>query len=173
LLEFSERQLRAYIAADNILPSTKRFSDGLKFSMEQAIFALVGVLVGAFATGGVQHYFWRLEERQREDRARREQKEKIAERLSRTAGELIELARSPIQGPHIDQTYLTTVSYIELHRLKRELANAVASASGAFPQQQERLRIFQRQTDASVLLNPPKERMDQLRSELDALLKNL
>jgi len=121
----------------------------------------------------VQHYFWRLEERQREDRARREQKEQIAERLSRTAGELIELARSPIQGPHIDQTCLTTVSYIELHRLKRELANAVASASGAFPQQQERLRIFQRQTDASVLLNPPKERMDQLRSELDALLKNL
>ena len=141
--------------------------------MEQAIFALIGVLVGAFATGGVQHYFWRLEEKQREERAKREQKERVAERLGRTAGELIELARSPIQGPHIDQTYLTTANYIELHRLKRELLNDVTSARDAFPKQQERLKVFQRQMDGAVLSNLPKDRMDVLRAELDSLLEQL
>ena len=77
-----------------------------------------------------------------------------------------------LRGPNIDQTHLTTVTYIELLRLKREFLNAVASARDAFPLQQERLKVFQRQMDAAVL-NQSKDRLDFLRAELDILLGEL
>lgn len=147
---------------------------------------LLGVVVGALATAAAEHLFWRVqhretlresreraerEERQREERASREQKQRVAEQLRQTAGGLIELARLPVQGIHIDQSYLTTINYVELLRVKRELLDVVALARDAFPEQQEFLSAFQRHLDEAIL-NPSTDRMDQLRVELDSLLRD-
>jgi len=132
--------------------------EGVGIHMGEAIFALIGVLVGAIVTGGVSHYFWTREQKIRDDRASKERTQRIAEQLRHTGGELIELARTPLLGSHVDQTGQTTATYLETLRLKRELVNVIASVREASPQQQERLKIFEQQLNGAVFMNPSKER---------------
>jgi hypothetical protein len=80
---------------------------------ENVVIALLGVVVGALATSGAEHFFWRIQhreisraskeaaerdERQREERARKEQRERVAERLSRTI-DLLEQGVVPWRRP--------------------------------------------------------------------------
>jgi hypothetical protein len=138
------------------------------------ISALVGAVVGAFASAGAQHWFWskqhRIVAQESEERAKRDRKDQILERLRQTGGELIELLREPIQGTRVDHTQSETLRYIETNRLRRELLTLWSLAEDVLPsdQQHAKLRVIQ-ESMAMVLVKPSKERLDQLIALFDDL----
>lgn len=139
--------------------------------------AVVGALVGAYATGQVQYRFWKRqhdeEVRSLEEREIRREKVRAAERLREIAVLLIELARSPVDGSHIEKTQATTATYIERSRLQREFVNATMAAREAFPGQDRHLTIFEKMLAQEVARNPAPDAIKRLEAELGALLENL
>jgi hypothetical protein len=65
---------------------------------------------------------------------------------------------------------LETLNYIELQRLKRELFTVSSLAKEVFsrPEERERLKVLLEHME-EALIRPSKDKLDQLRAELDIL----
>ncbi len=145
--------------------------------MPEWIIALLGAVIGSFTTGVVQYLFWQRQHRQElqssDERELRRGKARAAERLREIAVLLIELARSPVDGAHVEKTQTTTTTYIEILRLQRELVNAIIAAREAFPGQERSLTVFQKTLAGKALVGSSPDSIKLLRDELDALLAEL
>jgi hypothetical protein len=139
--------------------------------------ALIGATVGAFATGAVQYLFWKRQHRHEvralEARETRKERARATERLREIGVLLIELARLPIDGTHIEKTQVTTTTHLEILRLQRELVNATIAAREAFPDEDQALTVFQRLVIQRILRNPSEDSIKLVRDELDALMAKL
>jgi hypothetical protein len=135
------------------------------------------MVAGALASAGAQHLFWRKQHQiiaqESEERANRERKEQVLERLRSTGGELIELLREPLQGARIDQKQSETLRYIEMKRLSRELRALWSSVGEVLPseQQHEELKVIHKCMD-EALINPTKDKLDQLVVLIDNLYRS-
>lgn len=135
------------------------------------ISTLLGVVVGAFASAGCQHLFWRVQHREALRASEEHAKREVTERLRRTGIELIELARAPLPtGVDFDNKYFTTTNRIELYKLRRELIGVCASFREVFPEEGEPLRIFQNFVDTAIA-SPSDDQAKRLRDELDVILQ--
>lgn len=130
---------------------------------------------GALASAGASHLFWRKQHQivaeESEERAKRERKEQILERLRSTGGELIELMREPIQGTRIDQTQSETLRYIEMKRLSRELMSLWGAAENVLHSDHAKLQVLRQCTD-EALIRPTKDKLDQLVALFDDLYRS-
>jgi hypothetical protein len=139
------------------------------------ISALAGMVGGALASAGANHWFWRKQHQivaqESEERAKRERKEQVLERLRSTGGELIELLREPLYGPHIDQRQSETLRYIEMKRLSRELLALWGAAENVLPSDHAKLQVI-RQCTAEALIRPTKDKLDQLVALFDDLYRS-
>lgn len=130
---------------------------------------------GALASAGANHLFWRKQHQivaqESEERAKRERKEQVLERLRSTGGELIELLREPIQGTRIDQRQSETLRYIEMKRLSRELLALWGAAENVLPSDHAKLQVIRKCTD-EALIRPTKDKLDQLVALFDDLYRS-
>jgi len=130
---------------------------------------------GALASAGANHWFWRKQHQivaqESEERAKRERKEQVLERLRSTGGELIELMRDPMQGTRIDHTQSETLRYIEMKRLSRELVALWGAAENVLPSDHAKLQVIRQCTD-EALIRPTKDKLDQLVALFDDLYRS-
>jgi hypothetical protein len=146
--------------------------------MRDLIIALSGVVVGAFATSGAEHLFWRVQHREilrlSDRQERRREQALAAERLQQVGSQTIDLAVVPLNGPRIEQAQVSTQTYIELLRLHRELRSVTATIRELFSDgRKEQLNNFQHRLSASILKDLPQQVADNLRSELERLYRDL
>ena len=147
----------------------------------EGLYALAGVLVGAIASGTVNYGFWKLQHKETlrtsEERERHKQQVQMTDRLQEVADQLIELGGASLSGPHIDQTQLSTATYMELVRLRREFLVVSNLARNAFENEDltERLRVFQEMVSEAILPGRGQTEAEKknLRSYLDDLCTRL
>ena len=139
------------------------------------ISALAGMVGGALASAGANHLFWRKQHQivaqESEERGKRERKEQVLERLRSTGGELIELLREPLYGPHIDERQSETFRYIEMKRLSRELVALWRTAENVLHSDHAKLQVIRQCTD-EALIKPTKDKLDQLVALFDDLYRS-
>jgi hypothetical protein len=138
--------------------------------VQTLVVALVSVGFGAVLSAALQYTKrqHRQELQSLEEREMRRERRRAVERFREVGVLLIEINRGLVSGPNVNQTEVTTMTLIEIHRLRRELLNATAAVRDAFPDQDKRLTPFLRMTEK---ISP--ESANRLRDELDAIVAAL
>ncbi|HXZ82405.1 MAG TPA: hypothetical protein VED84_01485 [Acidimicrobiales bacterium] len=158
--------------------------------MSDWVKTLVSVAFGAVLAAALNYFFWKRQHREEvksseerdarrerllEERELRRERARAVERLREVGGLLIEINRAALSGPNINQTEVTTTTYIEIHRLRREVISAVAAVRDVFPADRGdtalRLNLFEGAITEKVPLAP--DSLGNLRSQLDLILDKL
>ncbi len=132
-----------------------------------------GAILGFLASLGT----WKLQHRDmvRDSREAETHREKVrtVEDVRDRGGRLVEMLDIGLNGPHIDRAQLTTLTYMEIQRLKRDFETLLPLVSELFPNERERLTDFNKKVSEVLFRNPTPDRIASLRREFDSLYRDL
>lgn len=138
---------------------------------------LSGVGVGAVLGFTGNFIMWKIQHRDAHrdylEQEQRRARSSAAEKFLDSAGRLVELVDQQIVGAHLDQPQLTTLTYLEMQRLRREFQSILPVAREAFPGEGERLRELETQLSQMIFRNPSPDAVQALRKRFQELCSEI